>query len=149
MRLSSARYANLAIEGELAMRLSQDLPRESPFGRGVLGAIESVFPVIELHHYVLPRGGLPLAALIASSGMHAGLVLRSGRKRRARARVPMVKELEVTINDSVVGMTREPWTMGGPAIDLAVADRPPGGVGLAASARPGDPDRFRTATCFR
>ena len=32
--------------------------------------------------------------------------------------VPTVTELDVTINDRLVGMTREPWTMGGPAKTL-------------------------------
>ena len=116
-RLSHARFANLAIEGELAIRLSRDLPGRSLSDEEYTGAIGSVFPVIELHHYVLPANGPPLAALIASGGMHAGLVLRV-RETTCSGRVPVVPELEVTINDRVVGMTREPWTMGGPAATL-------------------------------
>ncbi len=54
VRLASTRYANLAIEGELAIRLSRDLPGDPLSDRGYNGAIGSVFPVIELHHYVLP-----------------------------------------------------------------------------------------------
>ncbi len=117
VRLPSARYANLAIEGELAIRLSQDLPRRPLSDEEYTGAIGSVFPVIELHHYVLPQDGPPLAALIASGGMHAGLVI-AVQETTCSGQVPTVKELDVTINDRLVGTTREPWTMGGPATAL-------------------------------
>src|SRR4051812_14434023 len=68
-RLAHAGYANLAIEGELAIRLSQDLPRSPLSDEEYTRAIGSVFPVIELHHFLLPRDGPSLAALIASGGM--------------------------------------------------------------------------------
>ncbi len=116
-RLSHASYANLAIEGELAIRLSQDLPRGPLSDEEYTGAIGSVFPVIELHHYVLPVNGPPVTALIASGGMHAGLVL-AVREATCSGQVPMVQVLDVTINDRLVGTTREPWTMGGPATAL-------------------------------
>src|SRR5271166_1791746 len=51
-RLSHHSYANLAIEGELAIRLSQDLPLGPLSDEEYNGAIGSIFPVIELHHYV-------------------------------------------------------------------------------------------------
>ena len=108
------------------------------------GAIGSVFPVIELHHYVLPRDGPPLAALIASGGMHAGLVLAE-QETTCSGRVPMVTELDVTIDDRLVGDDEGAVDDGRPGRDPAVADRPPGRVGLAASARTGDPHRFRPA----
>ncbi|WNV74118.1 2-keto-4-pentenoate hydratase [Geodermatophilus sp. DSM 44513] len=61
--LSAAAYAELAIEGELAVRLGED------------GRIATVFPVIELHNYVF-RGQPPtLAELVANNGIHAGVVL--------------------------------------------------------------------------
>ncbi len=61
--LSSSAYAELAIEGELAVRLGDD------------GRIATVFPVIELHNYVF-RGQPPtLAELVANNGIHAGVVL--------------------------------------------------------------------------
>ena len=59
VRLASTRYANLAIEGELAIRLSRDLPGDPLPDQEYHGAIDSVFPVIELHHYVLPVNGPP------------------------------------------------------------------------------------------
>ena len=58
VRLSYASYANLAIEGELAVRLARDLSSSPPSEQECLEAIDSVFPVIELHHYVLPAPNL-------------------------------------------------------------------------------------------
>jgi hypothetical protein len=61
--LSHASYTNLAIEGELAVRL----------GDGV--EIVRVFPVIELHNYVFRSATPALQELVANSGLHAGVVL--------------------------------------------------------------------------
>jgi 2-keto-4-pentenoate hydratase len=79
--LSFSRFANLAVEGELAVRLGRDV---SPAGLGsdeCRAAIASAFPVIELHHYVLHSRRPSLAELIASGGMHAGFVLAEERPR--------------------------------------------------------------------
>jgi 2-keto-4-pentenoate hydratase len=111
-RLVHARFANLAFEGELAIRLSRGLPGGPLSDEACLGAIESVFPVIELHHYALPEGRHPLGPLIASGGIHAGFVGAEEETDLA------VGELEVRIDDRVAGLTREPWTMGGPAATL-------------------------------
>lgn len=75
VRLSYACYANLAVEGELAIRLCKDLAGSSPSEEECLGAIASVSPAIELHHYVLHGVRSPGPELIASNGMHAGFVL--------------------------------------------------------------------------
>src|SRR6266480_1700850 len=52
VHLSSARYANLAVEGEIAVRLSRDLLSEPLSAEASREAIALVFPVIELHNYV-------------------------------------------------------------------------------------------------
>jgi 2-keto-4-pentenoate hydratase len=54
VHLSSSRFANLAVEGELAVRLSMDLPSKPLSPEDCREAISEVFPVIELHHFVLP-----------------------------------------------------------------------------------------------
>jgi 2-keto-4-pentenoate hydratase len=116
-RLAHARFANLAIEGELAIRLSQDLPRDPLTDEDYISAVESIFPVIELHHYLLPPDRHQLVPLIASGGMHAGLVL-AVQETRCSGGVPVVSELEVAINDRIAGRTSEPWAMVGPAATL-------------------------------
>src|SRR5207249_2345587 len=64
-------FANLAIEGEIAVRLRRDIPA----GTGALmDCVESWFPIIELHHYRF-RGAKPTAQeLVAGNAMHAGFV---------------------------------------------------------------------------
>jgi 2-keto-4-pentenoate hydratase len=116
-RIEHARFANLGAEGELAIRLSRDLPGSPLPDEEYVAAVESVFPVIELHHYALPADRHPAVPLIASGGMHAGLVLPV-RETLCSDRIPVVTELEVSINDRIVDATKEPWTMGGPAATL-------------------------------
>jgi 2-keto-4-pentenoate hydratase len=72
--LSRQRFANLAIEGELAVELSHE-PTESDFrGSGIPDCVARVFPVIELHHHVL-RGESPSAGeLIAHNAINGGFV---------------------------------------------------------------------------
>jgi 2-keto-4-pentenoate hydratase len=75
-QLSYQRYANLAVEGELAVRLGEDLAASSSVGEEECGAaIAGIFPVIELHHFVLCSPQPSVVELIASGGMHAGLIL--------------------------------------------------------------------------
>jgi 2-keto-4-pentenoate hydratase len=116
-RIDHARFVALAIEGELAIRLSRDLPRDPLSDEEYDEAVGSVFPVIELHHYVLPADGQSVAALITSGGMHAGLVVPA-REMTCSGRVPLVMGLDVAIDDRLAGRTGEPWTMGGPAATL-------------------------------
>ncbi len=75
--LARERFLRLAFEGELAVRLGTDLPRE-PDGDAVLAAVEGVFAVIELHHFPYGEGGPSAAELIASNGVHAGFVVTDG-----------------------------------------------------------------------
>jgi 2-keto-4-pentenoate hydratase len=66
-------FANLAIEGEIALRLSRDTPPGTA-GDDLLGCVACWFPVIELHNYVF-RGARPTGQeLVAGNAMHAGLV---------------------------------------------------------------------------
>ena len=58
--LSHASYANLAVEDEGAVRLGDD------------AEIVRIFPVIELHNYVLRSERPTLQELVANSGLHAG-----------------------------------------------------------------------------
>jgi 2-keto-4-pentenoate hydratase len=100
-RLPSSRFANLAVEGELAVRLGQDVPASSAGGDECRAAIVSVFPVIELHHYVLRSPEPSLAELIASGGMHAGFVLAEDEPAVG---LPDLESLSVWIDDERLGM---------------------------------------------
>jgi 2-keto-4-pentenoate hydratase len=76
--LSRKGFANLAIEGELAVELSHE-PAEKDFsGVEIPACVARVFPVIELHNLVM-RGEQPSAGeLIANNAIHAGFVAGSG-----------------------------------------------------------------------
>ncbi|GGF47532.1 hydratase [Aliidongia dinghuensis] len=61
--LAHADYANLAIEGEMAVAIGP--------GETIVGA----FPVIELHHFVFRGASKTLVELVANNGLNAGAVL--------------------------------------------------------------------------
>ena len=72
--LSRQSFANLAIEGELAVELSRE-PREEDFTSHLLpGCISRIFPVIELHHHVMRGQQASAGELIANNAIHAGFV---------------------------------------------------------------------------
>lgn len=114
-RLSRAGFANLAIEGELAVRLARDLSGSSPSDEECQSAIGSVFPAIELHHYVLRSARPWCQELIASNGMHAGFVIGSEPHG-----APLVRDqrLRILVNDEEVDESRVPWAMDGPVASL-------------------------------
>jgi 2-keto-4-pentenoate hydratase len=68
--LDSANYDGLAIEGEFAVRLGDDV-RD----------FVSEFAVIELHNYVIRRPPLTAQELIANNAIHAGAVLPAAERR--------------------------------------------------------------------
>ena len=106
VHLSSARYANLAVEGEIAVRLSKDLPSGPVSAEECRPAIAEVFPVIELHHYVLPGAWPPGQWLIASNGMNAGLVLAEA-ETRCSGLANFAHSLSIRINQVVVGAVED------------------------------------------
>lgn len=73
--LDSSEFDGLAIEGELAVRLADDVPSAEWLQRNV-DVLAAAFVVIELHHYVSRGGpGQAAAELIANNAIHAGVVL--------------------------------------------------------------------------
>ena len=106
VHLSAARYANLAVEGEIAVRLSRDLPSEPLSAAECREAITLVFPVIELHHHVLPGAWPPGPWLIASNGMHAGFVLAEA-ETRCSGLANVAHNLSIRINEVVVGSAED------------------------------------------
>src|SRR5918998_3207027 len=95
--LSHASYANLAIEGELAVRL------------GDRAEIVCIFPVIELHNYVFRSKSPNLQELIANNGVHAGVVLPVTEGGEWRGEESLTGTLRVEIN----GRTVEEGSMSG------------------------------------
>ncbi len=76
--LSRSQFANLAIEGELAVELSRE-PTESDFSAvDVPACVARVVPVIELHNRVMRSERPSTGELIANNAIHAGFVAGSG-----------------------------------------------------------------------
>lgn len=73
VHLEPSGFAIPAIEGELAVHLSKDLPAEGLTEHPILDAINEVFVVIEMHNKVF-RGPPSAPELIANNAIHAGVV---------------------------------------------------------------------------
>jgi 2-keto-4-pentenoate hydratase len=114
-RLAHAGYANLAVEGELAVRLATDLALSSLARDDSWELIDSIFPVIELHHYVLRSPRPCVQELIAGNGMHAGFVSNEHASKRPPVRIG---NLALVISDGGRDECDQPWTMGGPMASL-------------------------------
>ena len=73
--LDSDRYECLAIEGEFAFRIREDIPSRAWLRRHAREAIASAFPVVELHNYVFRTKPPTTTELVASNALHVGVVL--------------------------------------------------------------------------
>lgn len=93
-------FANLAIEGEMAVRI------------GAEGTIAAVFPVIELHHFVFRGTQKTLPELVANNGFNGGVVLPGEDWLLSRDYTEWPGELSVWINDRLIA-SGELWPMRG------------------------------------
>lgn len=93
-------FANLAIEGEMAVRL------------GAGGTIAAAFPVIELHHFVFRGARKTLPELVANNGLNGGIILPGEDWLLARDYIERPGELSVWINDRLIA-SGELWPMRG------------------------------------
>ena len=141
--LSYRCYANLAVEGELAVRLGRAVSAPSIGVDECRAAITSAFPVIELHHYVLRSPQPSLAELIASGGMHAGFVLA---EEEPEVGLPDLESLSVWIDDQRMGMVAGADVTGLAVRVPALAGRSTGRKGADACQGAGRPDRFTVAS---
>jgi len=102
-KLSHASYANLAVEGELAVWL----------GDGA--EVVRVFPVVELHNYVFRSEPPNLQELVANNGLHAGVVLPATEGAEWGGEEPLDGVLRVEINGKTVDEGPVSGVPGGPA----------------------------------
>jgi 2-keto-4-pentenoate hydratase len=117
-------YANLAIEGEMALRVGE--------GNRIFAA----FPVIELHHFVFRAPKKTLAELVANNGINAGAVIPAHLETKPLDHWLNAKTLSVSVNGMVIDAGAL-WAMpGGPteALDWLRNDLGRFGDGL----KPGD-----------
>ncbi len=75
--LDPANFECLAIEGEFAVRIAEDVAGSTPLPETPERWIASVFPVIELHNFVFRRAIRTAQELVANNALHAGVILPS------------------------------------------------------------------------
>jgi 2-keto-4-pentenoate hydratase len=75
--LDPAAFESLAIEGELAVRVAEDIPNAASLLADPTRLIASVFTVIELHNNVFRATTRMAQELIANNAIHAGVILPS------------------------------------------------------------------------
>ncbi len=92
--LPMSRFDGLAIEGELAVRLRCSIAELKIQDFALGDVIDSVFPVIELHHYPSEEP-LTAAGMIAQNAIHAGFV----QSENIEEPVPLPNKLTIKIND--------------------------------------------------
>jgi 2-keto-4-pentenoate hydratase len=95
-----ADFASLAIEGEMAVRIASD------------GAVEAVFPVIELHHFVFRGSQRTLSELVANNGLNGGFVLPHDSWLSSQDYLERQGTLSVRVNSRLVA-SGELWPMAG------------------------------------
>lgn len=99
--LASSEFDHLAIEGEIAVTLAADVSDPEVLRDAPHEFVTSVFPVIELHNYVV-RGRNPSAVeAIANNAFHAGVVA-ADRQPSMNKREPL--EISVWINAEQQGV---------------------------------------------
>lgn len=111
-QLPSSAYVDCAVEPELVFRLGADLEGEAA-DREIIRAIAGVCAGIELHNYRFWYGKPTSQELIASNGLHAGLVLGLERPLPPNWDVDS-EEVSILVNGEIRASGRCAEIMGGP-----------------------------------
>ena len=77
--LAADRFCGPAVEGEFAVVLAADVVDPDDVRRDPSPYVTDLFPVIELHNYMVRGPSLSPGELIANNALHAGIVVNSGR----------------------------------------------------------------------
>lgn len=112
-----SRFVNLAIEGEIALQLGEDVSTEAVIDGRVSDCVERWFPVIELHNAVF-RGPTPTSQeLVAGNAMHAGFVVPSLSENSCLAAL-VHAQIRIEIDGKSVETKRVAELPGGPLASL-------------------------------
>ena len=68
-------FCNLAVEGEVAVRLAESVPSPERLAAEPSRYVGEIFPIIELHHHVLRGPRASAAELVANNALQAGVVV--------------------------------------------------------------------------
>ena len=102
--LDFSSFTNLAIEGEMAVRI------------GAKGEIASAFPIIELHNFVFRAPLKTLPELIANNGLNAGIVRPDLSWQKSTQYIEQSAQLSVKINSKIIA-TGDLWPLPNGATD--------------------------------
>jgi 2-keto-4-pentenoate hydratase len=116
--LSIDQFDHLAIEGEYAARIAVEIPDVVWLTEHFERAVETFFPIIELHNNVQRGKGNPAIELIANNGLHAGFVAPRSASLLVPASAIPSESISVSINDEVVGTAGSMSFRGGPIESL-------------------------------
>ena len=107
------RFVNLAIEGEIALRLIHDIAADIAGVDDISDYVECWFPTIELHNSVF-RGPTPTSQeLVAGNAMHAGFVTAPSQENFCLAALAQA-EIRVQIDGELVETKSVAELPGGP-----------------------------------
>ncbi len=112
--LDSQFYDGLAVEGEFAFRIKQDVPDAAWLRKRREQAIATVFAVIELHNYVFRSTPPVVQELIANNALHAGVVLPDQENPSANFDALLNEPISVFKNGTLLGTTTGSALPGGP-----------------------------------
>jgi 2-keto-4-pentenoate hydratase len=112
--LDSQAFDGLAIEGELAVRLAEDVPDPEWLRAHPREAIGTAFAVIELHNYCLRSPLSSAQELIGNNAMHAGAVLPLQETPIHDADALMDEPITVSKNAELLGTATARALQGGP-----------------------------------
>ena len=115
--LSWNSFFNCAVEAEFVFRIGDTITGERLDDKFLLSAIESVAAGIEIHHHRFWYPPPTQQELIASNGIHAGLVI--GKERRPPGSANLAKvEAELYLDGVLKARGRGRDVMGGPLASL-------------------------------
>jgi 2-keto-4-pentenoate hydratase len=116
--LDPTRFDGLAIEGEFAVRINQDVPGREWLRKHPVRAIASIFVVIELHNYVFRSDPPTAQELIANNALHAGVVL-PGKEGPIKSPDEVIdEEFSIFRNGLLLGTSTARHLPGGPIASL-------------------------------
>jgi len=120
VQLDAAQFDGLAVEGEFAFRIAENIPDPAWLLASPGRAIRATFAVIELHNSVF-RAPLALRApeLVANNAIHAGIVVpREEGALRDPAQLAS-EPISVVRNEEILGSSNGDGLPGGPLASLA------------------------------
>jgi len=129
--LDAGNFESLAIEGEFAFRIAEDIPGAVWLRKNWQRAMASFFPVIELHNHVFRRPTHTAEELIANNALHAGVVLPEREESFVHPSELEAKTISVFRNGLPLGTAAASAVPGGPCASLLEVVRHLASTGLA------------------